>query len=216
MTTLQSTPPEAALVAIDVAKHRYEVLIEASSGSRRRRMSVLNTRADHDRLVASLRTFDRPVIVGLEPTGNYHRVLAYRLLSAGFQLRLISSMALARTREALHNSWDKNDPKDAQVILHMLRIGATTVYSDPGVSATNGQGKHMNRAIKDATAKRFHSRPTITCAATSATSSALMTSPSVSRPSKASPLRSHPQGMDKGTSALHPRSDPPYAGTKHT
>jgi transposase len=38
---------------------------------------------------------------------------------------------LARTREALHNGWDKNDPKDAQVILHMLRIGATQVYCDP-------------------------------------------------------------------------------------
>jgi len=38
---------------------------------------------------------------------------------------------LARTREALHNGWDKNDPKDAQVILHMLRIGATQVYLDP-------------------------------------------------------------------------------------
>ncbi|MBB6182623.1 transposase [Rhizobium flavum] len=46
-------------------------------------------------------------------------------------MRLISSVALARTREALHNGWDKNDPKDAQVILHMLRIGATQVYVDP-------------------------------------------------------------------------------------
>ena len=46
-------------------------------------------------------------------------------------------MALARTREALHNGWDKNDPKDAQVILHMLRIGATTVYSDPGYGRLN-------------------------------------------------------------------------------
>ena len=35
-------------------------------------------------------------------------------------------MALARTREAPHNGWDKNDPRDAQVILHMLRIGAAT------------------------------------------------------------------------------------------
>jgi hypothetical protein len=26
---------------------------------------------------------------------------------------------------------DKNDPKDAQVILHMLRIGATQTYCDP-------------------------------------------------------------------------------------
>ena len=40
-------------------------------------------------------------------------------------------MALARTREALHNGWDKNDPRDAQVILHMLRIGATQRYHDP-------------------------------------------------------------------------------------
>jgi hypothetical protein len=48
-------------------------------------------------------------------------------------------MALARTREALHNGWDKNDPKDAQVILHMLRIGASTVYSDPGCGRLNDQ-----------------------------------------------------------------------------
>ena len=40
-----------------------------------------------------------------------------------------SITALARTREALHNGWDKNDPKDAQVILHMLRIGAATTHS---------------------------------------------------------------------------------------
>src|SRR3546814_2542607 len=64
-------------------------------------------------------------------TGNYHRTLAHRLLTAGFELRLISSVALARTREALHNGWDKNDSKDAQEILHMLRIGATQRYVDP-------------------------------------------------------------------------------------
>ena len=57
--------------------------------------------------------------------------MAYRLLEAGFEPRLVSSVALARTREALHNGWDKNDPKDAQVILHMLKIGATQIYLDP-------------------------------------------------------------------------------------
>jgi transposase len=137
MTRGQSTPPEAALTAIDIAKYRNEVLIEASRGGRRRRMSILNTTADHDRLIAALQALGRPVIVGFEPTGNYHRVLAHRLIAAGFETRLISSMALARTREALHNGWDKNDPKDAQVILHMLTIGATTIYSDPGVTAHN-------------------------------------------------------------------------------
>jgi transposase len=137
MTTAQFTPPQAALVAIDIAKNRHEVLIEPGRGMRRRRLTILNNRADHDRLVENLLGLGSPVVVAFEPTGNYHRVLAHRLISAGLQVRLISSMALARTREALHNGWDKNDPKDAQVILHMLTIGATTVYSDPGCGRHN-------------------------------------------------------------------------------
>ena len=137
MTAQQCTPPQAALVAIDIAKNRHEVLIDPGPGMRRRRLTVLNTRAEHDRLVATLAGLGKPVIVGFEPTGNYHRGLVHRLIAAGFEARLISSMALARTREALHNGWDKNDPKDAQVILHMLRIGASTVYSDPGCGRLN-------------------------------------------------------------------------------
>ena len=78
-----------------------------------------------------------PVVAGFEATGNYHRPLAFRLLKANFTLRLVSSVALARTREALHNSWDKNDPKDAQVILHMLKIGATQTYCDPVLAGIN-------------------------------------------------------------------------------
>ena len=81
--------------------------------------------------------YGRPVICAFEATGNYHRPLAWRLIEAGFEVRLVSSMALARTREALHNGWDKNDPKDAQVILHMLRIGATQRYHDPLVAGIN-------------------------------------------------------------------------------
>lgn len=69
--------------------------------------------------------------IGFEATGNYHRALIYQLGVAGFDVKLVSSVALARTREALHNSWNKNDPKDAQVILHMLQIGATQVFMDP-------------------------------------------------------------------------------------
>ena len=59
------------------------------------------------------------------------------MLQAGFAVRLISSVALARTREALHNGWDKNDPKDAQVMLHMIRIGASQVYQAPLVAGIN-------------------------------------------------------------------------------
>lgn len=55
---------------------------------------------------------------------------------AGFALKLVSPVALARTRGALHNSWDRNGLKDAQVILHMLRIGAVQVFHDPLVADT--------------------------------------------------------------------------------
>jgi transposase len=124
-------PEGAVLVAIDVAKHRNEVLIEAPGISRRRRLTILNTREEHDRLVGVLIGCGLPIVVGFEATGNYHRPLAHRLLEAGLELRLISSLALARTRQALTNGWDKNDPRDAQVILHMLRIGAVQHYHDP-------------------------------------------------------------------------------------
>lgn len=131
MTKRTPPPADAVLVAIDMSKHRQEVLIERPEGGRRRRMTVMATKADYDRLAADLVDIGRPVLVGFEATGNYHRTLAHRLLEAGFELRLISSVALARTREALQNGWDKNDAKDAQVILHMLRIGATQRYVDP-------------------------------------------------------------------------------------
>mgnify|MGYP001005086540 FL=1 len=137
MTKLHSTSRDAVLVAIDMSKHRQEVLLERPEGGRRRRMTVMATKADYDRLADDLAAIGRPVIVGFEATGNYHRTLAHRLLSAGFELRLISSVALARTREALHNGWDKNDSKDAQVILHMLRIGATQRYIDPLAAGIN-------------------------------------------------------------------------------
>ena len=115
----------AVLVAIDIAKRRNEVLIAFPGAAKRKRLTVVNTREEHDRFIAYLIGLERPVIAAFEATGNYHRPIAWRLVEAGFDVRLISSLALARTREALHNGWDKNDPKDAQVMLHMIEVGAT-------------------------------------------------------------------------------------------
>ena len=137
MTKPHAIPDDVVLVAIDVAKARNEVLIQIRGHARRRRLTVLNTKAEHDRLVTLLVELGRPVACGLEATGNYHRPIAWRLLQAGFDVRLVSSLALARTREALHNGWDKNDPKDAQVILHMLTIGASQRYHDPLAAGIN-------------------------------------------------------------------------------
>lgn len=158
MTDTHSAPPEAALVAIDVAKARNEVLIEIPGQARRRRLTVLNTRAEHDRFIALLQDLGRPVVAAFEATGNYHRPLAWRLLEGGFAVRLISSIALARTREARNNSWDKNDPKDAQVILHMLRTGPTQHYHDPLVAGINDvqELSKTHEAISKAKTETLH------------------------------------------------------------
>src|SRR5215472_5187633 len=44
---------------------------------------------------------------------------------------------MARTRDALYHSWDKNDPKDAQVLLHLLKSGVTQRSHDPLVQGVN-------------------------------------------------------------------------------
>lgn len=112
-----------------MSKNRQEVLIERQQGGRRRRMTAMATKEDDDGFAEQLAAIGCPIVVRFEATGNYHRILAHRLLTAGFERRLITSVALARTREALDNGWDKNDSKDAQVILHMLSIGVNSVMS---------------------------------------------------------------------------------------
>ena len=52
---------------------------------------------------------------------------------------------------------------------------------------TNGQVERMNRTIKDATVKRYFSRPTTNSGRTCKTSSTPTTSPDASKPSEASP-----------------------------
>lgn len=137
MTAANCTPCGSVLVAIDISKNRHEVLIEIPGKKRRRRLTVLNTLEEFKRLVSVLLSYQLPVRVAFEATGNYHRALAYYLGLAGFDTKLVSSVASARTREALHNSWDKNDPKDAQVILHMMQIGAEQFYHDPLTQGLN-------------------------------------------------------------------------------
>ena len=118
------------LVAIDVARYWNAVLIE-TLGGKRHRFKMANTAADFDRLLGFLRKLQGRCCVALEPTGDYHRPLAHRLLVEGFDVVGINSVAQARYREAMFNSWDKNDPKDAAVILEMLRRGAVQRYVDP-------------------------------------------------------------------------------------
>ena len=136
MTASHSTPAPPVLVAVDIAKLKHDVLVELPDG-RRQKMIVRNQLSEFRRLADYLHSLGTQCLIAFEPTADYHRCLAYFLGSQGFELRLASSLSVARTREALHNSWDKNDPKDAQVILHLLRTGATQRFYDPVREETN-------------------------------------------------------------------------------
>ncbi len=136
MTDSHSTATARILVAIDVAKAKHDVLVELP-GTGRKKMIIRNQRDEFQRLAAYLKSLGGTCRIALEPTADYHRCLAYFLGSQGFDVRIVSSLAVARTREALHNSWDKNDPKDAQVILHLLRNGTTQRFYDPVIEQTN-------------------------------------------------------------------------------
>jgi len=130
MTQVSSTTRPPMWVAIDVAKVHNQVLIEFPDG-RRRHFRLANTLGDFAKLATLLAGSGYPCRIAFEATGDYHRPLAHFLRAQGFALCLVSSIAVARTRDALYNSWDKNDPKDAQVILHLLKAGTTQVYHDP-------------------------------------------------------------------------------------
>ena len=84
-----------SLVAIDIAKD-WNVVLTQEDDDGRRTFKVPNRLADHDRLVAFMKSLAGRVRVGFEPTGDFHRSLAYRLLVEGFDLVSISSVALAR------------------------------------------------------------------------------------------------------------------------
>jgi transposase len=82
-------------VAIDIAKETHTVLLETPDGTHTA-FRFANRRADFDQFVLLLRRQAGQVRIALEPTGDYHRALAYRLVTEGFEVCLISSLASAR------------------------------------------------------------------------------------------------------------------------
>lgn len=130
MTSYNHATPPLVWVAIDIAKHWNAALVEHPDG-RQQRFQFTHCLDDYDRLVGLLRSFVFPCRIAFEPTADFHRTLGFRLVTEGFEVCLVSSVAGARLREAIFNSWDKNDPKDAEVILRLLKQGMTQRYYEP-------------------------------------------------------------------------------------
>jgi len=128
--TIDATPP---LHWLAIGRYWNAVLIETASGQRHR-FKMANKAEDFDGLIAFARDLGGRVRAALEPTDDYHRALAHRLALAGVEVVSILSVAQSRYQEAMFGSWDKNDPKDASVILEMIKQGRVQRYVDPMIA----------------------------------------------------------------------------------
>lgn len=70
-TISNSIPADTVLVAIDIAKVRNEVLLEAPGHRRRRRLSVVNSRAEHDSLIEVLGAYTHMKLPPERATAGY-------------------------------------------------------------------------------------------------------------------------------------------------
>ena len=75
------------------------------------------------------------VVFGLEPTANYHKPLGEHLIRKGYQVVLVSGVAVKRNRELLDGRWDKHDTKDAANVADLISQGKCLYYehADPRI-----------------------------------------------------------------------------------
>jgi len=126
MITVSSSTPFCVYVAIDVAKLKHDVFIKLPDG-KTKTLKISNNASDFDKFCQYLTSLKHPCRVALEPTADYHRLIAWRLIQHGCEVRLASSIACARTREAIFNPRDKNDDRRTQ-LLHSLKNHYIALY----------------------------------------------------------------------------------------
>jgi len=121
-TELNDRSISTIFVAIEISKFSSDILIQ-KPGKKHYRMQITNEHVNHDHFIKHLSDIPCTFDVGFEAAGSYHRPIAWRLPLAVINVHLVSCMALVRTCEAFHNSWDKNDSKDTQVMLYIPSAG---------------------------------------------------------------------------------------------
>lgn len=121
------------LIALDIAKKHHDAKIRYPNG-RTSYLRIENTLEGFNRLLALTASPHDDIIAAFEPTADYHRNIAWWLHKQGVQCHLVSSVRCARAREMLFKTWDKNDRKDASVIMYLLEQGLSSPFYDPLVN----------------------------------------------------------------------------------
>lgn len=70
-------------------------------------------------------------VLGMEPTGVYHKPLAEFLIDEGHLVVSVTGSAVKKNRELLNGRWDKNDTIDAANVADLISQGKCQYYDWP-------------------------------------------------------------------------------------
>jgi transposase len=128
---------EYLLVGIDVAKDKHHAFFGTATGkSLLRRLVFENNLEGFRKLLAQAEAMKvqeglKKVVLGMEPTGNYHKPLGEHLIRCGHLVVLVSGVAAHENRKTLDGRWDTNDTRDAANVADLVSQGKCLFYEFP-------------------------------------------------------------------------------------
>lgn len=136
----QQYPVNTLYVGIDIAKKEHCMrMIEGRGGDESKGMFFANRGKGFERMLKRVeewmtRSGSEKVVVGMEPTACYWKPLYRHLADRGYEVKLVSSLHVKRSKEIQDNSPLKSDPKDALIIADLVRSGK---YLDTRITPEN-------------------------------------------------------------------------------
>jgi len=125
------------IVGLDIGKDRHHAFFGTATGRTLwKRWLFDNSREGFQKLLLQTEALQvqqglPQVVFGLEPTANYHKPLGEHLIRKGYQVVLVSGVAVKRNRELLDGRWDKHDTKDAANVADLISQGKCLFYEHP-------------------------------------------------------------------------------------
>ena len=122
------------IVGIDVAKDEHRAFFGTANGKTLlKRLTFKNDIEGFDKLLARIKEMKvkhslDELVLGLEPTANYHKPLGDFLIKCSHMVVLVSGVSVKRNRELLDGRWDKNDTKDAANVADLISQGKCLYY----------------------------------------------------------------------------------------
>ncbi len=122
------------IVGIDVAKDDHKAFFGTANGKTLlKRLTFKNDIEGFEKLLARAKEMKvkhslKEIVLGLEPTANYHKALGDFLIKSGHMVVLVSGVSVKRNRELLDGRWDKNDTKDSANVADLISQGKCLYY----------------------------------------------------------------------------------------